>query len=355
MELVKSRPQVFKNYRILRDYGGGGAGGRVYKVQHKVSDQVCIIKVKFVKPHRFAAVSKRIIDQFELLKRIPKHEHKGIIHYYELYGVANTKRKKYEILIVMEYMAGQDLFKVMQCMDEFQYQVTVQEAYLFLKNSFQVLEELHSRNIAHRDIKPENWVMGISETFSEGASKSKGLKLIDFDTACVDYPSFKKVEGQDGEILCDYNHYPGTEIYFPPEVREAYDKNASDPNLDPKSADVWCEGVVVLDILMRGVSNSKYPMFEGTLGKTNIIMDKKKVGGKYIEIKTFLNSSRMKTSEISIFRPLMMKILATNPKERITSSQILRELESIKKNNPDLELGKLDHGGELHEIAMLES
>jgi|SRR5208337_2598718 len=328
MKTFHKKSQVFDNYTILQNLGKG-VGGRIFKAKHKTTGKVVILKVKRVQNlANLDTFRKRIQDQFELLKAIPASDHKNLVQYYDVLCI---KYNKYaEIIIIMEYVEGENLYEVMEAMDVERHSVSVREAMMFMESSFKILDELHSRNIVHRDVKPENWMVS-----------PQGLKLVDFDLVCLDYSKKRKYPRAlmhqgltcvklPNSLVCDYTTYPGTTIYFSPELLQASVANLKDPShLDAKSIEVWAEGVVVLDLLMRGIGEDCYVP---TLRATPNIVDGHHVGGRYLVIAKFLRSERM-TKTMRVFRPLIMRILATNPKHRPSTREILQELDDIKKKN----------------------
>ena len=76
-------------------------------------------------------------------------DHPGIIKLYEVY------ESPYYVHLVMEYLSGGELFKLIQ--DSVVY--TEQDAALLIRNVLNAIEYLHTKNIVHRDIKPENLIL----------------------------------------------------------------------------------------------------------------------------------------------------------------------------------------------------
>jgi serine/threonine protein kinase len=318
MQVFRKRADLFGRYHLLENLGKG-TGGRLFKAQDKTSNRLVILKVKRVSNLKLLPeMCKKIHDQFELLQAIPEEDHTGIVKYHQVVCIRYNKYA--EVVIVMEYIPGHDLYQAMKAMDEVRSSVSVQDAYLFLKGSFTVLDQLHSRNVVHRDLKPENWM--VSKT---------GLKLVDFDLACVDYPKNTRVS-LPNSLACDYSRHPGTRMYFAPELYEAEQQNLDGSHLNAKSLDLWAQGVVAIDLFMRGVGIEQY---NNALRPSPNVIDGKLVGGRYITIAKFLRSERI-TGTLKPFRPLLMKLLATDPEKRGSTQEVLRDLRLIRKKYPQV-------------------
>jgi serine/threonine protein kinase len=317
MKTVRKRSEVFDQYTILKNMGKG-VGGRLFKARHNATNKVVILKVRRIQIlANLEASCDRLQDQFELLKTIPSVNHKHLVRYYDVVCIRYNSYA--DLCIIMEYIPGPNLYEVMQAMDTQKQGLSVREALLFATGLFNILDELHSRNIVHRDIKPENLMISPS-----------GLILVDFDLMCLDFPTTTH-ESLPNSLACDFSSYPGTTMYFSPELREASVKRLKNPtHLDPKSIDVWCCGITILDTLTRG-TNEKF--FAPTLRSTQNKVDGLEVGGRYLMIAKFLRSDRM-TKSMKLLRPVLLKILATDPSHRPTASEVLEELEKIQKNNP---------------------
>jgi serine/threonine protein kinase len=317
MKTVRKRSEVFDQYTILKNMGKG-VGGRLFKARHNATNKVVILKVRRIQTlANLEASCDRLQDQFDLLKTIPSSNHKHLVQYYDVLCIRYNAYA--EIVIIMKYIQGPNLYEVMQAMDAQKQGLSVREAMLFTMGLFNILHELHSRNIVHRDIKPENLMISPS-----------GLILVDFDLMCLDFPAAMR-HSMSNSLACDFSSYPGTTMYFSPELREASVKRLKNPiHLDPKSIDVWCCGVTILDVLTRGIGEK---FFAPTLRSTQNKVDGLEVGGRYLMIAKFLRSDRM-TRTFSLFRPLLLRILATDPSHRPTASEVLEELEKIQKNNP---------------------
>ena len=103
-------------------------------------------------------------------------------------------------------------------------------------------------------------------------------------------------------------------------------------HLNAKSIDVWAQGVVALDLMMRGVGVQEY---KNSLRISPNLVDGQRVGGRYLYIAKFLRSKRM-TGTLKLLRPLMMKILATDPMQRPSTQEVLQDLEHTKLKNLQL-------------------
>mmetsp|Transcript_72944 Transcript_72944/g.152280 ORF Transcript_72944/g.152280 Transcript_72944/m.152280 type:complete len:661 (-) Transcript_72944:334-2316(-) len=127
------------------------------------------------------------------------------------------------IFVLMELLAGQDLFDVIATRGLLEHQ-----ARLLFRQLTEAVRHLHSMNILHCDIKPEN-AMVVGD-ISSGEAK---LKLIDFGCSCF------------AEHSQDFEYRIVHDMYMPPEHGE-------NRKLPPaKTTDMWRLGCTLFVMLTR--------------------------------------------------------------------------------------------------------
>lgn len=136
-------------YKILEEIGKGGMS-HVYLAVHEKLNKTWAIK----------EVEKNGLENLKILKKL---------HHKNLPSVVDVIEEEESILIVMDYIEGTTLNKILK-KDKAQPQEKVIE---WAKQLCEVLEYLHSKNIIYRDLKPSNIIL-----------KPDGeIALIDFGTA----------------------------------------------------------------------------------------------------------------------------------------------------------------------------
>ena len=197
---------IRKNYEFISMLGNGTFGKvRLYR-DRNYKDLLFAIKTlkkEGIPPYQFSLLKSEV----NILSNL---DHPNIVKYF------GTFEDEYFIHIVMEYLKGHDLFKIISLRNYTGFDE---------KNMSQIIQQLlkalafiHSKNIIHRDIKPENILFSNKRNYST-------LKLIDFGLA-----TFSK---QDNKSV-------GTPFYMSPET--------IDGNSVPAS-DMWSVGVIVYQML----------------------------------------------------------------------------------------------------------
>ena len=197
---------IRKSYEFISMLGNGSFGKvRLYRDKNYKDLLFAIktLKKEGISPYQFNLLKSEVTILSNL-------DHPNIVKYF------GTFEDEYFIHIVMEYLKGHDLDKIISLkkytgFDE--------------KNMCQIIQQLlkalsfiHSKNIIHRDIKPENILFSDKKNYSS-------LKLIDFGLA-----TFCK---QDNKSV-------GTALYMSPET--------IDGNSTPLS-DMWSLGVIVYQMI----------------------------------------------------------------------------------------------------------
>ncbi|CAJ1434173.1 unnamed protein product [Effrenium voratum] len=163
----------------------------------------------------------------EFMLNLPETE--GIA---KLYEVLEDKKGYY---VVMEKVAGQDLFETMTGKGL----LPVAEVKEVIRQLLQALAELHARNCIHKDLKLENVMFDRTppanakadwSSFNSGDQSPVKVKLIDFDTVETVQPQTPK---KAKDVL-------GTDQYI---AQEAYDGNYS------AASDIFAVGVIGFRLL----------------------------------------------------------------------------------------------------------
>lgn len=174
-----------KKYDIISLLGNGGFGKvRLYRTMQNKTD---LYAIKTLKKEGIKESSiKMISEEIEILKSL---DHPNIVKYFETY------EDRHYIHIVMEYIAGHDLFHVIsqRKMNKF----TEKDFAEIIYNLLRAVYFLHDRGLVHRDIKPENILFSKDGVYSS-------LKLIDFGLAT-------KLNSSDSK-RCGTPHYIAPEI-----------------------------------------------------------------------------------------------------------------------------------------------
>jgi serine/threonine protein kinase len=116
-------------------------------------------------------VAKFINTPYPLDKNTVKNEINMMnqLHHPKLLNLHDAFEDQHEMVMVLEYLSGGELFD--QVADE-DYKMTEAEVIHYMRQVCEGLQHMHEQNIVHLDIKPEN-VMCVTK-------KSRDVKLIDF-------------------------------------------------------------------------------------------------------------------------------------------------------------------------------
>ena len=214
---------IRKNYEFISMLGNGTFGKvRLYRDKNY---KELLFAIKTLKKEGISSY------QFNSLKRevdiLSNMDHPYIVKYFGIF------EDEHFIHIVMEYLKGHDLSKIISLKDynDFNENQMGQIIHQLLK----ALSFIHSKNIIHRDIKPENILFSDKRNIFS-------LKLIDFGLA-----TFSE---QEKKIV-------GTPMYMSPEMIDGNGTYVSD---------IWSVGVVVYQMI-----TGKLP-FDGGEGDDNQIL-----------------------------------------------------------------------------------
>jgi calcium-dependent protein kinase len=246
---------------------GNGAFGKVRLFRNK-STKNLKFAIKTIKKETMPKdLFSFLIDE---VKIISKMDHPNIVKYYETY------EDEYYIHIVMEYLHGEDLFKLI-CAKKNQ-NFTEKDIAEILSCLLKALSYIHNQGIVHRDIKPENILFST-------VNNNNSLKLIDF--------------GLSTHLKSDSRFRVGSPFYMSPEIIKGEFSFKSD---------LWSVGVILF-VMLTG----KFPFN----GKTNEDVFNE-INNKSINIR-LLNESKFS----DLVKDLLLKLLIKDQNKRISVEEAL--------------------------------
>ena len=292
-EVEKQKKQVsqFSNYNIKKNFEfismlGNGAFGKVRLYRDKNYKEL-LFAIKTMK--------KKGIDKnsFQLLKTevkiLSELDHPNIVKYF------GTFEDEYYIHILMEFLRGYDLYKIISLKDYTG--IDEKDMSNIIYYLLKALLFIHSKNIVHRDLKPENILFSNKDDYST-------LKLIDFGLAT----NVLTIQEKKKSVV-------GTPYYMSPEI--------IDGNFDEKT-DIWSLGIVMHQML-----TGKFP-FEPNKNEDLF---------QVIKTKKFDPELLYKADCSEEVIDLVQKTLEKDPSKRISTQQCLEHPWITKyfvKNNSHL-------------------
>uniref|UniRef100_A0A0B7BN15 Uncharacterized protein n=1 Tax=Arion vulgaris TaxID=1028688 RepID=A0A0B7BN15_9EUPU len=150
---------VYDYYDILEELGSG-AFGVVHRCIEKATGRVF--------------VAKFINTPYPLDKYTVKNEISIMnqLHHPKLINLHDAFEDKYEMVLILEFLSGGELFDRIAAED---YKMSEAEVINYMRQACEGLKHMHEHNIVHLDIKPENIMC---ET-----KKASTVKIIDFGLA----------------------------------------------------------------------------------------------------------------------------------------------------------------------------
>ncbi len=206
-------------YEILGKIREGGMG-TIYKVRHRLLDEVRVVKV--MKPSITAdeELKRRFVEEAKMATRL-KHPNIGTIHDFALDDDGTA-------YLVMEYIDGVNLAELLHSKGPPGVPLVLEITH----QSLLALGYLHRRNVIHRDVAPDNLMLTHDD---EGNPR---VKLIDLGIAkALDRPV----------DLTSTGVFLGKLKYASP---EQYGSLKPGEKLDGRS-DLYCLGVVIYELLTR--------------------------------------------------------------------------------------------------------
>jgi serine/threonine protein kinase len=153
--------KVVGNYRIAEKIGEGGMG-TVYRAVDLMLERD--VALKAIRPE--LSSEPQIIERFRAEARtLARISHPAIANVYTFFYEGE------ELFLVMEYVRGRPLSRVLQAEGALPWQ----RAVLFLATAMEGIAEAHRAGIVHRDLKPDNLILTETGT----------VKVMDFGIARV--------------------------------------------------------------------------------------------------------------------------------------------------------------------------
>jgi len=164
--MVELSKDIVGQYEILEKIREGGMGA-IYKVRHRVLDQVRIIKMMRSKLKGDSLLKRRFENEARTAARL-RHDNIAQLFDFALDDEGNA-------FMVLEYIDGFDLDEILEAFGPPPVTLCVEIA----SQCLDALDYLHRRGIIHRDISPDNLMVSRNE---EGLPV---VKLIDLGVAKV--------------------------------------------------------------------------------------------------------------------------------------------------------------------------
>ena len=130
-------------YRCDDYYIGKGGFGEVWKVNHKKSNDLFVIKVLDKKRLK----SQKLIEQLNLEIKIMYK-----VHHPHIMQLINHFEDDNNFFMIMPYASRGQLYTLLKKNVKLEQKMTAQ----FIRETISAVKYLHEHNIIHRDIKPEN-------------------------------------------------------------------------------------------------------------------------------------------------------------------------------------------------------
>ena len=258
-----SNVDIRKNFEYVYMLGNGSFGKvRLYRNKANKNSLYAIktLKKEGIPSNEF----KQIKSEVEILSEL---DHPNIVKYF------GTFEDDYYIHIVMDYLKGDDLYKIISVKEYTGFDE--KDMSIIIYHLLKALIFIHSKNIIHRDIKPENILFSNKKDFSS-------LKLIDFGLATNSLKDQKSV---------------GTPYYMSPEIIKG--------NFSTKT-DIWSVGVLI-HLMLTG----KFPFDVPKGGNLFDIIEKNEFSTKLLD--------KSECSEEA--KDLLKKIFIKDVSKRISSNE----------------------------------
>lgn len=220
MERAKPEDQ----YDVTEKLGEGGFGV-VYAGYDKVKNRQVAIKLVDTQGKLDDA-----LREVELLRML---DHPNIVHVYDHFTIPKqvVGNKTIDLVIIMEYIPGADLYKL----SKQDWSIRTQNANQYTDQMLSALAYMHEHCVVHRDIKPENIMI----------DRDRAV-IIDFGLGCKSCDhSNPRCANCEVKISCNHRDITGTPLYFSPDKIRA---SRSGGEYDPKKDDVWAMGLTLLEL-----------------------------------------------------------------------------------------------------------
>jgi eukaryotic-like serine/threonine-protein kinase len=204
-------------YEVLAKIREGGMGA-IYKVRHRLLNELRVIKVMRPDVAQSPDQRKRFLREAQTATRL---RHPNIVAFYDFF--VDEEDTAY---MVMEYIEGTNFRDMLRACGAFPIPLAIELS----RQCLSAFDYLHRRKIVHRDVSPDNIMMTREE---DGTLRAK---LIDLGIAKI---------AQATEELTAADEFIGKLRYSAP---EQLTKSASSTPIDGRS-DLFSFGIVVYEIL----------------------------------------------------------------------------------------------------------
>ncbi|BAZ29360.1 serine/threonine kinase [Cylindrospermum sp. NIES-4074] len=185
---------------IIESFLGRGAFGLTYKaVQNNLLKLPVVVKIPdptLQTDKAYPRYVKKFIQEVEILGRLCREPHPNIVSIIDYIEEGENKTP----CLVMEYIAGQDLFKLIEPQDNEVQPLPEHQAVNYICQIGDALTELHNNSIVHRDIHPGNIML----------SKGRHPILIDFGLAGEIEPASSFSKGFGNKDFAPYEQFKGS-------------------------------------------------------------------------------------------------------------------------------------------------
>ena len=241
---------------------GKGGFGEVWKVNHKKTNELYVIKVLDKERLKLQNLIAQLNLEIEIMYKV---------HHPHIMQLINHFEDDDNFFMIMPYASRGQLYTLLKKNTKLDQKMTSQ----FLRETISAVKYLHEHNIIHRDIKPENILL----------DQNYRVKLSDFGWSNFCAPNEKR------KTFC------GTREYISPEMVK---KLPHDHRVD-----IWSIGVLLFECL------AGYPPFSGQTDA---------------ELFRHVTQLKIKwpIDFPPLAKNLVMKILKVNPEERPSLDDILK-------------------------------
>ena len=241
---------------------GKGGFGEVWKVNHKKTNDLYVIKVLDKSKLKIQNLIKQLNLEIEIMYKV---------HHPHIMQLINHFEDDDNFFMIMPYASRGQLYNLIKKNTKLDQKMTAQ----FLRETISAVKYLHEHNIIHRDIKPENILL----------DKNYRVKLSDFGWSNFCKPDEKR------------KTYCGTPEYLSPEMAK---KLPHDYRVD-----IWSLGVLLFECL------AGYPPFSGQ-NEGELLRNIKQL------------KIHWPIDFPPLAKNLVLKILKVNPEERPSLDEILK-------------------------------